>query len=69
LNGLSVIPSEVCTRMPQKFRDRSQRRAGSAPRYHAVDCFLERPSCDHTGNLYAVDVPYGRIFRIDPRGE
>ncbi len=55
--------------MPQKFRDRSQRRAGSAPRYHAVDCFLERPSCDHTGNLYAVDVPYGRIFRIDPRGE
>ena len=69
LNGLPVIPTEVFTRMPQKFRDRSQRRAGTAPRYHAVDCFLEGPSFDRAGNLYVVDVPYGRIFRIDPRGE
>ena len=69
LNGLPVIPTTVFTSLPQKFRDRSQRRAGSAPRYHAVDCFLEGPSFDRAGNLYVVDVPYGRIFRIDPRGE
>jgi gluconolactonase len=69
LNGLPVIPTEVFTRMPQKFRDRSLRRPGSAPRYHAVDGFLEGPSFDRNGNLYVVDVPYGRIFRIDPRGD
>ena len=30
--------------------------------------FLEGPSFDRTGNLYVVDVPFGRIFRISPSG-
>lgn len=28
--------------------------------------FLEGPSFDRQGNLYCVDIPYGRIFRITP---
>lgn len=31
-----------------------------------VDCFLEGPDFDGKGNLYVVDIPFGRIFRIDP---
>ncbi|MEL6372517.1 MAG: SMP-30/gluconolactonase/LRE family protein [Pseudomonadota bacterium] len=34
----------------------------------AVDCFLEGPSFDRSGALYVVDVPFGRIFRIDESG-
>ncbi len=30
-----------------------------------LDSFLEGPSFDRTGNLYASDIPYGRIFRIE----
>lgn len=29
---------------------------------------LEGPSFDRAGNLWCVDIPVGRIFRIDPRG-
>lgn len=34
----------------------------------AVDSFLEGPSFDRQGNLYVVDIPFGRIFRISPDG-
>jgi gluconolactonase len=34
-----------------------------------VDCFLEGPCLDAAGNLYLVDVPYGRIFRVTPAKE
>src|SRR4029434_5044133 len=31
--------------------------------------FLEGPVFDAAGNLYVTDIPFGRIFRIDPQGE
>ena len=31
--------------------------------------FLEGPVFDADGNLFVVDAPFGRIFRIDPAGE
>ncbi len=31
----------------------------------AVDCFLEGPCFDAAGRLHVVDIPYGRIFRIE----
>lgn len=34
-----------------------------------VGCFIEGPSFDRAGNLYITDIPYGRIFRITPRGD
>jgi gluconolactonase len=33
-----------------------------------TDSFLEGPSFDLAGNLYVVDIPWGRIFRIDSQG-
>ena len=28
-----------------------------------TDCFIEGPSFDADGNLYVVDIPFGRIFQ------
>jgi gluconolactonase len=33
-----------------------------------ADSFLEGPVVDAAGNLYVTDIPFGRIFRIDPAG-
>ncbi|MGY4431120.1 sugar lactone lactonase YvrE [Bradyrhizobium sp. F1.13.1] len=33
-----------------------------------MDGFVERPSFGKSGNLYVVDIPFGRIFRISPDG-
>ena len=35
----------------------------------ALDCFLEGPAFDRDGNLYMVDIPYGRILRMTPQGD
>lgn len=32
----------------------------------AIDSFLEGPAFDRAGNLYVVDIPFGRVFRISP---
>ena len=55
--------------LPGKFRNR-QRTAWSDPNRGgaAVDSFLEGPSFDRDGNLWCVDIPFGRIFRIDAKG-
>ncbi len=34
-----------------------------------MDSFLEGPVFDDAGNLYVTDIPFGRVFRIDPKGE
>src|ERR1700716_4030394 len=34
-----------------------------------TDCFIEGPSFDADGNLYIVDIPFGRVFRIAPDGQ
>lgn len=38
--------------------------------YHAgaIGSFLEGPSFDRDGNLFCVDIAFGRILRIDPHG-
>jgi gluconolactonase len=65
------IEAEVFTRMPDSFRRRGQ----SAPwlEFHLRgaerDSLLEGPAFDRQGNLYVVDIPYGRVFRISPAGE
>jgi len=58
------------TALPQKFR-KKRRTAWSDPNRQgaAVDSFLEGPSFDRQGNLWCVDIPFGRIFRIDGKGE
>lgn len=41
---------------------------GCQPWGDPVDCSIEGPSFDKSGNLYVVDIPFGRIFRISRDG-
>jgi gluconolactonase len=66
-----LIASKVFSAMPERYR-----RKGIATEWadanrpgQATDCFIEGPSFDAGGNLYVVDIPFGRIFRITPDGE
>jgi gluconolactonase len=63
-----LIHAETFSAMPENFRRKGVRtdwadanRPGST-----VDCFIEGPAFDADGNLYIVDIPFGRIFRIAP---
>src|SRR2546421_2511403 len=58
------------TSMPASFR-KKRRSAWSDPNRQgaALDSFLEGPSFDRKGNLWCVDIPFGRIFRISPKGD
>jgi gluconolactonase len=64
------VEVKTFTSMPGKFRKKG-RTAWSDPNRGGaeVDSFLEGPSFDRDGNLYCVDIPFGRVFRIDPKGE
>jgi gluconolactonase len=68
--ALEKIKAEVYTSMPAKFR-RKGRTAWSDPNRQGaeVECFLEGPSFDRQGNLWIVDIPFGRIFRISAKQE
>ena len=71
LNPPAVLETEIFTRMPERFRRASERsewavaNRGGRP----TDSFLEGPVFDAKGNLFVTDIPFGRIFRIDPQGE
>ena len=65
------VPTEVFARVPEKLRRVGGRPAwGGANRPgHDIDCFLEGPTFDKSGNLYVVNIPYGEIFKISPSGD
>ena len=71
LTAPAVRETEVFTRMPDRFRrtgvrsEWSDANRGGQP----TDSFLEGPVFDTAGNLFVTDIPFGRIFRIDPQGE
>ena len=64
------IDVERFSALPRRFR-RKRRTAWSDPNRQGaeVDSFLEGPAFDRRGNLWCVDIPFGRIFRVDPRGD
>lgn len=62
----SPLPSRILTRMPDRFRRLERSEWADANRAGApVDGFLEGPCFDAAGRLHVVDIPYGRIFRIE----
>ena len=65
------IATEVFARLPDRFRRKDPANAWAMAnrRGAAADSFLEGPSFDRDGNLYVVDIPYGRIFRVSEAGE
>src|SRR2546427_5209680 len=65
-----LIKAQSFMSMPQKFRTKGRTTWSDHNRQGAeVDSFLEGPSFDRAGNLYFVDIPFGRVFRITTRGE
>ena len=66
---IEKIKTEVFMSMPDKYRKKSRTSWSDPNRQGAeVECFLEGPSFDRDGNLWFVDIPFGRIFRIDTKG-
>ncbi len=66
-----LIEAEVFASVPARLR-RKGRPSTWIDANHpgsGLDCFLEGPAFDRDGNLYMVDIPYGRILRMSPRGE
>ncbi len=62
-----LIETEIFSAMPDEFRRKVRTEWADANRPGAMtDCFIEGPSFDASGNLYIVDIPFGRIFRITP---
>ena len=65
-----LIETRVFSAMPQHFRRKEATEWADANRPGlGTDCFIEGPSFDAEGNLYIVDIPFGRIFRISPDRE
>ena len=66
-----MLTADVWTTMPAKFRRKGARPAWARSNRPGLDCdsFLEGPSFDRDGNLWVVDIPFGRVFRISPEGE
>lgn len=62
-----LIESQIFSAMPAEFRRNVATDWADANRPHApTDSFIEGPAFDADGNLYIVDIPFGRIFRISP---
>ena len=57
--------------MPDKYRQTGVRSLWADVNQggRLADSFLEGPVFDAQGNLYVTDIPFGRVFRIDPQGE
>jgi len=65
-----VIPARVLTRIPDSLRRKRRTDWCDANKPgHEIDSFLEGPSFDRAGNLFVVDIPNGRVFRITPQLE
>jgi gluconolactonase len=62
-----LIETKIFSAVPAEFRRKVRTDWADANRPGApTDCFIEGPSFDADGNLYIVDIPFGRIFRISP---
>jgi gluconolactonase len=65
-----LIETKVFSAVPDRFRRNGVRStwADANRPGQVTDCFIEGPSFDADGNLYIVDIPFGRVFRIAPDG-
>jgi gluconolactonase len=64
------VATEVFARLPESLRITDRRSGWAFGKGHDfLHSFLEGPSFDRAGNLYVVDIPYGRILRVSPAGD
>ena len=67
---LELIKAEVFTSMPGKFRKKGRTAlVGPQPPGRRSRMLPRRPVVRPRGQLWIVDIPFGRIFRITPKGE
>lgn len=71
LNPPTIRPLELFSSMPAQYRRTGVRShwADVNQGGRLADSFLEGPVLDEAGNLYVTDIPFGRVFRIDTKGE
>jgi len=69
-NAPPVIPTRVFSRVPDELRKTGRDTAWhrGQPGVHPEHSLIEGPAFDRDGNLWCVDLPYGRIFRVAPDG-
>jgi len=64
------IQTEVFARLPESLHHNARSAWADASKSGVrLAGFLEGPSFDRDGNLYLVDIPFGRIFRLSPDGK
>ena len=65
-----IIETEVFAEVPAAYRKEGVYSKWSAAnnKGETIDSFIEGPSFDRDGNLYIVDIPWGRVFRVS-RGD
>lgn len=64
------IETEVWTALPDELKAKEPSEWVRVKMHgQMLTSFLEGPSFDRDGNLYVVDIPYGRIFCISPNKE
>jgi gluconolactonase len=65
------LTTESAFELPNYLHEASAGNAWVEANFHSreMHSFLEAPCFDALGNLWVVDIPFGRIFRITPTGE
>jgi gluconolactonase len=64
------IETRVFARLPEHLRVKGKVSAWSFGKGNDhLHSFLEGPAFDRAGNLYLVDIPYGRVLRVSPQGD
>ncbi|MFS8977756.1 SMP-30/gluconolactonase/LRE family protein [Cupriavidus necator] len=70
LNPPTIREAESFSSLPARYRHPRRSEWSKANQGgREIDSFLEGPVVDDAGNLYVTDIPNGRIFRIDPKGD
>lgn len=64
-----AIETRIFATLPEELRIRNRTNELSKSVDGEFDSFLEGPSFDRLGNLYCVDLMFGRIFCVDTNGK
>lgn len=68
-NAPPVAAAQVFAQLPTKLRETTRKSGWAFGKRGSLHSFLEGPAFDRHGRLYVTDIPYGRIFRVDPSGQ
>jgi gluconolactonase len=64
------VETRVFARLPERLRIKDRRSGWAFGKGDdQLHSFLEGPCFDRAGNLYVVDIPYGRVLRVSPDAE